>query len=83
MIFLLTMNFVSQTLTEQATSAATTAATSVSSAAAGVKDNVFSMFGGGAKKEKVEDEDRGDNSGSAKAQKEAAASENPEVCQHL
>ncbi|KAH8880444.1 hypothetical protein GQ53DRAFT_799706 [Thozetella sp. PMI_491] len=34
---------------------------------------VFSMFGGGAKKEKVEDEDRGDNSGSAKAQREAAA----------
>lgn len=34
---------------------------------------VFSMFGGGAKKEKVEDEDRGDNSGSAKAQRDAAA----------
>ncbi|KJZ76255.1 hypothetical protein HIM_04337 [Hirsutella minnesotensis 3608] len=34
---------------------------------------VFSMFGGGAKKEKKEgDEDRGDNSGSAKAQREAA-----------
>ena len=30
------------------------------------------MFGGGAKKEKVADEDRGDNSGSAKAQREAA-----------
>jgi hypothetical protein len=38
------------------------------------------MFGGGAKKEKKdEDEDRGDNSGSAKAQKAAAAEENPEV----
>lgn len=40
------------------------------------------MFGGGAKKEKKpEDEDRGDNSGSAKAQKdkEAADDENPEV----
>ena len=37
------------------------------------------MFGGGAKKEKVEDEDRGENSGSAKAQKAAAAEENPEV----
>lgn len=59
------------TVTEQATSAASTAAT-------GVKDSVFSMFGGGAKKEKTEDEDRGDNSGSAKAQKEAAAAENPE-----
>ncbi|KAH7260222.1 Ran GTPase binding protein Sbp1 [Fusarium solani] len=35
--------------------------------------SVFSMFGGGAKKEKKdEDEDRGDNSGSAKAQREAA-----------
>jgi len=38
------------------------------------------MFGGGAKKEKKEEnEDRGDVSGSAKAQKEAAAEENPEV----
>jgi Ran-binding protein 1 len=37
------------------------------------------MFGGGAKKEKVEEEDRGDVSGSAKAQKAAAAEENPEV----
>jgi hypothetical protein len=38
------------------------------------------MFGGGAKKEKKEeDEDRGDVSGSAKARKEAAAEENPEV----
>ncbi|KAK4218027.1 RanBP1 domain-containing protein [Rhypophila decipiens] len=34
---------------------------------------IFSMFGGGAKKEKKVDEDRGDNSGSAKAQREAAA----------
>lgn len=35
---------------------------------------VFSMFGGGPKKDKkLEDEDRGDNSGSAKAQREAAA----------
>jgi Ran-binding protein 1 len=66
-------------LTEQATNVASTVATTASTAAAGVADNVFSMFGGGAKKEKVEDEDRGDNSGSAKAQKEAAAGENPEV----
>ncbi|KAI1326092.1 hypothetical protein F5Y16DRAFT_376364 [Xylariaceae sp. FL0255] len=36
--------------------------------------SVFSMFGGGAKKEKKEeDEDRGDVSGSAKAQRDAAA----------
>merc|ERR1711964_78982 len=63
------------TLTEQASSAASAAATT---AASNVADNVFSMFGGGAKKEKVEDEDRGENSGSAKAQKAAAAEENPE-----
>lgn len=37
--------------------------------------SVFSMFGGGEKKEKKEDEDRGDNSGSAKAQREAKAEE--------
>lgn len=37
------------------------------------------MFGGGPKKEKVEDEDRGENSGSAKAQKAKDAEENPEV----
>lgn len=38
------------------------------------------MFGGGAKKEKKDDdEERGDNSGSAKAQRDAAAGENPEV----
>ncbi|KAH6693737.1 RanBP1 domain-containing protein [Plectosphaerella plurivora] len=37
------------------------------------QSSVFSMFGGGAKKEKKpEDEDRGDNSGSNKAQREAA-----------
>lgn len=45
------------TITEKAT-AATTA----------VKDNVFSMFGGGPKKDKVEDEGaENDRSGSAKA----------------
>jgi Ran-binding protein 1 len=52
----------------------------VTTATSNVGDSVFSMFGGGAKKEKrEEDEDRGDVSGSAKAQKEAAAEENPEV----
>lgn len=36
--------------------------------------SVFSMFGGGAKKEKKDEgEDRGDVSGSAKAQRDAAA----------
>lgn len=69
-------------MTEQATAAATSAAQTVTAGASAVADNVFSMFGGGAKKEKVEDEDRGDNSGSAKAQKDAAkaaAGEDPEV----
>lgn len=66
-------------MTEQATSAASTAATTVTSAASGVAENVFSMFGGGPKKEKVDDEDRGENSGSAKAQKAKDAEENPEV----
>jgi Ran-binding protein 1 len=43
--------------------------------------SVFSMFGGGAKKEKKdEDEDRGDNSGSAKAQREAAEAAKGDVC---
>jgi hypothetical protein len=37
--------------------------------------SVFSMFGGGEKKEKKEDEDRGDNSGSAKAQRDAKGDE--------
>merc|ERR1711977_531229 len=66
------------TLTEQASSAASAAATTATTAASNVADSVFSMFGGGAKKEKVEDEDRGENSGSAKAQKAAAAEEDPE-----
>jgi len=67
------------TLTEQASNAASAAASTVTSTASGVADNVFSMFGGGAKKEKKdEDEDRGETSGSAKAQKAAAAEENPE-----
>jgi len=40
--------------------------------------SVFSMFGGGAKKEKKEGEDRGDVSGSAKAQRDAAKGEDEE-----
>ena len=57
------------------TELATSAATSATSAAVGVKDNVFSMFGGGAKKEKkVETEDDvHEASGSSKAQKAAEA----------
>lgn len=53
-----------KTVTEQATDAASSAATAV-------KDNVFSMFGGGPKKEKKEETDEGANepSGSSKAVK--------------
>lgn len=44
-----------------------------SSAATGVKDQVFSMFGGGAKKEKkVEEDDANEPSGSSKAQTQKA-----------
>ena len=45
------------------------------SAASGVKDNVFSMFGGGAKKEKKEEpeDDTNEPSGSSKAKKDAEA----------
>ncbi|KAL6894711.1 hypothetical protein GGI43DRAFT_412029, partial [Trichoderma evansii] len=44
-------------------------------AASVTASSVFSMFGGGEKKEKKEDEDRGDNSGSAKAQRDAKGDE--------
>ena len=59
--------------TEIATHAASTAASSATAVAAGVKDNVFSMFGGGAKKEKKEDTEAGadEPSGSSKAKKDA------------
>ena len=53
-----------QSVVETATDAAATAASTVTAAATTMQDS---------------DEDRGDNSGSAKAQKEAAAGENPEV----
>ena len=60
------------TYTGMATSAAASAATTATATAAGVKDNVFSMFGGGAKKEKKEDPDEPeDRSGSLKSKKEA------------
>ena len=55
-----------------ASSAAGSAAESATNAAVGVKDTMFSMFGGGAKKE-VRDETKDqeeDRSGSAKALKE-------------
>jgi len=56
-----------QTYTEMATNVTSSA----TAAAAGVKDSVFSMFGGGAKKEKKEEpeDDPDERSGSAKAQK--------------
>lgn len=67
------------TVVGQASAVASSAASTVTAAASTTSDNVFSMFGGGAKKEKKDDDDdRGDISGSAKAQKEAAAEENPE-----
>lgn len=57
------------------TEMASNAASSAGNAAAGVKDSMFSMFGGGAKKEKKEDEVEGeeDRSGSSKAKKDAEA----------
>lgn len=65
------------TYTEMASSAATFGTT----AAIGVKNEVFSMFGGGAKKEKkVEpDDDDVEASGSSKAQKAAEAEAEGEV----
>ena len=61
------------TYTEMATNAAGSATT----AAAGVKDSVFSMFGGGAKKEKKEEPEgeTEDRSGSSKAKKDAEAAD--------
>ncbi|KAI4197289.1 MAG: hypothetical protein LQ350_006017 [Teloschistes chrysophthalmus] len=66
-------NKTNSTYTEMAQSAATSA----TNAAAGVKDNVFSMFGGGAKKEKKEEavDDAAETSGSAKAKRDAEAAE--------
>lgn len=60
------------TVTEQATAAASTVANTATAAATGVKDSVFSMFGGGAKKEKKEDEEEAaaEPSGSSKAKKD-------------
>jgi Ran-binding protein 1 len=49
--------------------AASTAASTATTAAVTAKDNVFSMFGGGPKKEKKVEEDVDEPSGSSKAQK--------------
>ncbi|CAI7603867.1 unnamed protein product [Penicillium pancosmium] len=66
-----------KTVTEAAADTAKDAADTVKDAAAKTSDNVFSMFGGGPKKEKKEETDEGadEPSGSSKAQKEG---ENPE-----
>jgi hypothetical protein len=63
-----------KTVTEQATETA-------AAAASAVKDNVFSMFGGGPKKEKTEETDdaANDRSGSSKAN---AAKATEEVIRH-
>lgn len=62
---------------------ASNAAASATSAATGVKDSVFSMFGGGAPKEKKVKEDEGEDepSGSSKAKKEGEdePEESPDV----
>merc|ERR1712093_350491 len=63
----------SSTVAETAANTATSAASTASAAATGVKDSVFSMFGGGAKKERKVEEDEGakdEPSGSSKAKKE-------------
>ena len=64
--------------TEEQPKTVTEKATETASA---VKDNVFSMFGGGsqtAKKPETTEEEDNDRSGSAKAQKEKAAAEGEE-----
>ena len=62
------------------TEMASNAAGSATTAAVGVKDSVFSMFGGGAKKEKKEEPEGEveDRSGSSKAKKDAEAAEGDE-----
>ena len=59
--------------TDEAEGDKSTTETKGSSAASAVKDNVFSMFGGGPKREKREEPDDVDEpSGSSKAEKEKA-----------
>ena len=73
----------STTYVGAATNVASSAATTAASTAQGVKDSVFSMFGGGAKKpekkdEETEEGEAQDRSGSAKAAKDAKAAEEGE-----
>lgn len=71
-----------KTVTEQATEVASTAATTAAEAATAVKDNVFSMFGGGPKKEKKEEADEKDvePSGSSKAAKKDEGVSHDAIC---
>lgn len=65
--------------TEEAKTTAGSYTEAAANAASGVKDSVFSMFGGGAKKEKKEEKDDvNEPSGSSKATKAAAAAD--DVC---
>ncbi|CAF9925871.1 MAG: hypothetical protein GOMPHAMPRED_003996 [Gomphillus americanus] len=67
-----TTGSVSETVSNVASSAAAVASSATAtaaSAAVGVKDNVFSMFGGGPKKEKKEEEEVDEPSGSSKAKR--------------
>ncbi|OQE27688.1 hypothetical protein PENSTE_c004G09369 [Penicillium steckii] len=68
-----------KTVTEAAADTAKEAAETVKDTAVKTSDNVFSMFGGGPKKEKKEETDEGadEPSGSSKAKKEGEG-ENPE-----
>ncbi|KAL2048170.1 hypothetical protein N7G274_000081 [Stereocaulon virgatum] len=70
------------TYTEMASNAASNAASTAGTAAVGVKDSVFSMFGGGAKKEKKDDAgEEEDRSGSSKAMKDKEV-EKEKVAEH-
>lgn len=65
-----------KTVTEAAVDTAKEAADTAKDAAVKTSDNVFSMFGGGPKKEKKEETEEGadEPSGSSKAQKEGEVS---------
>lgn len=73
--------------TDIASNAASSVAGTAGATAQGVKDSVFSMFGGGAKKEK-KDEDEGaegaeeDRSGSSKAKRDEKEKEREAVAEH-
>ena len=67
------------TYTEMASNAASGVAGTATIAATGVKDSVFSMFGGGQKKARApEEEGEQDRSGSSKVKKDAEEKEKEE-----